>query len=142
MGVHNEWEANADPEPVYVHYAADPYDYLAAPAIDGGKLPPANQKELVMANGQQIDNEQVREAKAFVLHSGDRVIDYVQGGCGVGNPLERDVDLVKKDVRDGLVSAESAKNDYGVIIDSETFEVDMQATEELRRVGKSKNMDN
>jgi N-methylhydantoinase B len=54
------------------------------------------------------------------------------GGAGVGNPLERDIEIVREDVRDELVSVESAKNDYGVIIDPETFEIKREETEKLR----------
>ena len=53
-------------------------------------------------------------------------------GAGVGNPLERDIDAVRDDVRDELVSLESAKNDYGVIIDPQTLNVNLEATEKLR----------
>ena len=69
----------------------------------------------------------------YQLRSGDKSIDYVMGGAGVGNPLERNIDAVRDDVRDELVSAESAKADYGVIIDPDTFEVDIDATEKLRK---------
>jgi N-methylhydantoinase B len=132
MGVHNEWVAAADPQPVFLHYAADPYDYEPAPAIAGGKLPPRNRKELYFADGREVDNDEVRQVKSFVLGNGDRVVDFVQGGCGVGDPMDRDVEDVRKDVRDELVSLESARNDYGVVIDSETLEVEMEKTNKLR----------
>jgi N-methylhydantoinase B len=132
LGVHNEWTADADPEPIYVHYAADPYDYRPAPAIAGGEAPPPNRKELFLADGSHVDNNAVREQKAFVLHSGDRAVDWVQGGCGAGDPLERDLDLVARDVRDGLVSPQSARKDYGAVIDEKTGAPDPQASRELR----------
>lgn len=132
LGVHNQWVSISDSEPVFLHYAADPYDYVPAPAIDGGKLPPANRKELYFAGGRKVTNEEIRNQKAFVLSRGDRVKDFVQGGCGVGNPWERDIEAVVKDVRDEVVSIESAKNDYGVVIKAGTLEVDMDETERLR----------
>ena len=55
------------------------------------------------------------------------------GGAGVGNPLERDMEAVREDVRDELVSTESAKNDYGVVVDPKTFEVNFVETEKLRK---------
>ncbi len=134
MGVHNEWVADADPEPVYIHYAADPYDYTPSPSIDGGGLPPANRKELVFKNGDTVDNETVRKKKSFVLHSGDRVIDFVQGGCGVGNPHEREIEAVVKDVRNALVSIENAREQYGVVINPKTLEVNMKKTKALRNI--------
>jgi N-methylhydantoinase B len=132
IGVHSEWVVDSDPEPLFVHYAADPFDYEAAPCIDGGKGPPANNKELLFANGERVDNETVRKVKAYVLHSGDRVIDFVQGGCGVGNPFEREIEKVLEDVRDELVSIGSAERDYGVVIDPQTLEIDMGKTAALR----------
>jgi hypothetical protein len=38
------------------------------------------------------------------------------GGGGYGNPLERPVEKVVWDVRNGLVSIEGAREDYGVVI--------------------------
>lgn len=137
LGVHNEWVADCDPEPIFVHYAADPFDYIASPSIDGGKLPPKNDKTLHFKNGEKIDNEQVRKLKSFVLHSGDRVIDFVQGGCGVGNPFERDIEAVVGDVRDELVSVAAAEKEYGVVIDPKTFQVNMERTAALRKAVES-----
>ncbi|VBB45131.1 putative N-methylhydantoinase B/acetone carboxylase, alpha subunit [uncultured Desulfatiglans sp.] len=132
LGVHNEWVANGGTQPIFVHYAADPYDYYAAPAIEGGQTPPPNRKELFLAEGRHVSNQEVRDSKAFVLTSGARVVDFVQGGCGVGDPLTREVEEVWKDVRDGLVSLESAERDYGVVIDSENFSVKQKETEDIR----------
>ncbi len=132
MGVHNEWVADAGDNPIYLHYAADPYDYTPAPAIGGGRLPPRNDKRLLFADGKEVGNKEIRERKSFVLSQGDRVVDFVQGGCGAGNPLEREIEEVRKDVRDGLVSVESAERDYGVVINPETFEVDTEKTRVLR----------
>jgi N-methylhydantoinase B len=85
-----------------------------------------------MADGTEVDNDQIRTTKFFVLGKGDRVMDFVQGGCGVGDPLERDTDAVRKDVRDGLVTEASARERYGVVIDPGTMAVDEQKTETLR----------
>jgi N-methylhydantoinase B len=54
------------------------------------------------------------------------------GGGGYGDPLERPVDLVQKEARNGIISVESAKEDYGVVIDPTTFVVDVKATKALR----------
>ena len=64
---------------------------------------------------------------------GDVVVMDAAGGGGYGDPLERDVDLVERDVKNGYVSLEGAKRDYGVIIDSETLQADAAATESLRK---------
>ncbi len=54
------------------------------------------------------------------------------GGGGYGNPLERDIEEVRRDVINGYVSVEQARHDYGAVIDPQSFEVDATATQNLR----------
>ncbi|MCK4301039.1 MAG: hydantoinase B/oxoprolinase family protein, partial [Planctomycetes bacterium] len=54
------------------------------------------------------------------------------GGGGYGPPFERDPKKVAWDVRNGVVSFESARKDYGVVVDPDTFEVDEKATRDLK----------
>jgi len=131
-GVDNIWVADCDPQPIHLAYAAEPFDYEVVPAIAGGKVPKPNSKKLIFANGNEEPPEAVRQKMLYQLQSGDKSIDYVMGGAGVGNPLERDIEAVREDVRDGLVSVESARDDYGVVIDPQTFEVDESETKKLR----------
>ena len=51
-------------------------------------------------------------------------------GGGYGNPFERDPKKVLDDVLDELITAETAKHDYGVVIAD--GQIDMAATERLR----------
>ena len=53
------------------------------------------------------------------------------GGGGWGNPLEREPTLVARDVEDGLVSIEGARQDYGVVI-GPGGEADQHETAQLR----------
>ena len=55
------------------------------------------------------------------------------GGGGWGDPYERPVERVLDDVRNGVVSTESAQQDYGVVIDPVMLEVDYKATNSLRK---------
>jgi N-methylhydantoinase B len=55
------------------------------------------------------------------------------GGGGFGPPLKRDPARVLNDVRNGYVSPESAKVDYGVVINTDRWEINESATKELRR---------
>ena len=41
------------------------------------------------------------------------------GGGGFGSPLERPPQKVAHDVRQGYVSRQSAREDYGVVLDAE-----------------------
>ena len=63
----------------------------------------------------------------------------MSGGAGVGDPLERDPELVRYDVLNEYVSLESAKQDYGVIINPVSFQLDLNSTLKLRKELKEKN---
>ncbi|MCP3918890.1 MAG: hydantoinase B/oxoprolinase family protein [bacterium] len=54
------------------------------------------------------------------------------GGGGYGDPLERPAQKVCEEVRDGILSRTSAREDYGVEVDPLTGLVDEEATAELR----------
>ncbi|MFZ3309452.1 MAG: hypothetical protein WA280_08810, partial [Xanthobacteraceae bacterium] len=51
---------------------------------------------------------------------------------GYGSPLERPAADVAADAKQGYISLAAAKDVYGVILDGDTFAVDMAATEQLR----------
>jgi N-methylhydantoinase B len=53
------------------------------------------------------------------------------GGGGFGDPRARDPHRVLDDVRDGMITAEEAHRDYGVVIDAHG-QLDVAATERLR----------
>jgi N-methylhydantoinase B len=69
------------------------------------------------------------------LKEGDLLRLMTTGGGGWGDPLERETEMVLLDVIQGKVSAESARDDYGVVLVGEGDEpqVDEQATADLRR---------
>jgi N-methylhydantoinase B len=67
---------------------------------------------------------QLKAGDAFAIRSG--------GGGGYGDPFERPVEQVREDVRQGYVTVRAAAELYGVVIDGETFRVDVTATERLR----------
>jgi N-methylhydantoinase B len=70
------------------------------------------------------------------LKPGDVVVMDAAGGGGYGEPLERDPEMVENDVINGYVSIESAREDYGVVINPETQRVDPNATKKLRESSK------
>lgn len=88
----------------------------------------------------------IRKGKKVRLRCND--VQYVQpgdviwsksgGGGGVGDPLDREVEKVRRDALNKYISIETAKNVYGVVIKPETFEVDNKATTELRKKLKAK----
>ncbi len=66
------------------------------------------------------------------LKPGDVVIIDAAGGGGYGNPLEREPEMVERDVMEGYVSLKRAREDYGVVIDPRTLKVDEKATRKIR----------
>ena len=67
------------------------------------------------------------------IQPGDTVTNMNPGGGGYGNPHERPIERVVWDVKNGLVSVQGARKDYGVVItDPETLDVDVAATQRLR----------
>jgi len=66
------------------------------------------------------------------LEPGDVVSYRTCGGGGYGSPEERDPQLVLRDVRDGKVSSERAREVYGVVINTPAWVVDEAETAKLR----------
>jgi N-methylhydantoinase B len=71
-----------------------------------------------------------------VIRKGDVMRLYTSGGGGWGNPLDRPVERVRRDVLGGFVSAASARDDYGVVIDAASGDVDEAATARRREEGR------
>ena len=70
------------------------------------------------------------------LSPDDEIVMDAAGGGGYGDPLEREPEMIESDVIDGYVSIESARDDYGVVINTETLKVDFDATAQLRETMK------
>ena len=66
------------------------------------------------------------------LRRGDVFRHELPGGGGWGDPLDRDPSNVLNDVRNEYISVEGANRDYGVVVDSSTWTVDLVATRNLR----------
>ena len=54
------------------------------------------------------------------------------GGGGYGDPFERPAEKVAEEVKNGFISIEKAREDYGVVVDPETFEVNWEETKKIR----------
>lgn len=90
--------------------------------------------------GRPIESYILRKGKKITLHTvdlvpifpGDIIGSVTSGGGGVGDPFERDVEKVREDVLNEFVSIVAAKREYGVVIDPDTVEVDLEASKKLR----------
>ena len=70
------------------------------------------------------------ETEAF--SEGDIMIWNIGAGGGYGDVLERDPAMVAEDVRQGYITLDVAERIYGVVMDPETLDVDLKATQARR----------
>jgi N-methylhydantoinase B len=81
----------------------------------------------------ELPSEQKLHAKlTMTLRRGQLFRHELPGAGGWGDALERDLPLVAKDLRDGLVTVEGAARDYGVVAQGDPPVIDAAATETLR----------
>ena len=86
------------------------------------------------AVGQMVlsDGTDLHPKRKYLLQPGQRVTLRLPGGGGYGPPFERDPRAVLEDVRQGRVSVEAARREYGVAVDVEGWSVDEEETRRLR----------
>ncbi|MFI6454413.1 hydantoinase B/oxoprolinase family protein [Streptosporangium amethystogenes] len=100
---------------------------LSCWGVNGGR---AGKPFVVEIDGKEmeglVDDSPVR--------AGEIIRVRTTGGGGWGSPLDRDPALVAADVRDGKVSADGARDDYGVVLSGplDDLRVDAEATEARR----------
>lgn len=68
----------------------------------------------------------------YPMKKGDLVRFITGGGGGYGDPFKRPATKVLQDVRDEFITREAAAKEYGVVIKPDRWEIDEQATAELR----------
>ena len=66
------------------------------------------------------------------IAGGDAFGYRLPGGGGWGDPMDRDPARVLRDARNGIISIAAARDQYGVVIDPDTWLVDTAATDDLR----------
>ena len=117
-----KWRGGLGFEKQYVVYAPCElwanFDRIGCPpwGVQGAKEAKSGQV-LIYTNGNP-EPELLYKTENRPLQPGDRVRMATGGGGGYGDPRERPVELVERDVVRGFVSLESARDDYGVVIDA------------------------
>lgn len=74
-----------------------------------------------------------RKIAALKLRKGEVVSLRSGGGGGWGDPLERDPERVRMDVKNEYITIEVARDIYGVVLDPDTLEIKWDATKALRQ---------
>jgi N-methylhydantoinase B len=127
LGVETEFVINA-PNTTCVTFGDG--DVEPAFGLFGGKPGTLNRIELRYPGGDVY----VPMSKALVHGVPAGTIWYQQagGGGGYSDPYLRPPEKVLADVKNGVVSVEKAREDYGVVIEQATFTVDPAATAIIR----------
>ena len=97
--------------------------------VAGGQAGAGGEVVLTLADGRRV-----QAPKYGVERHGPGTYRALSpGGGGYGDPKTRDPGRVLRDVRDGIVSVESAEMDYAVAIDANGRSVDAARTARLRK---------
>lgn len=128
LGVSYRWRVEAD-DLLCANFGGGTIAGTEPFGLHGGSTAPRNYSFLHDPDGNV---EEVTVNTLMPLKLGQKIEIRSSGGGGFGCPTERDVEKVAADVRDGLVSFASARDDYGVVIDPRSFEVDGEASASLR----------
>ena len=97
--------------------------------IEGGTHGETSEKTLIRADGTEEDLPS--KVENVPVRAGDKLAFSTAGGGGLGDPLERDPNLVAQEVRRNLLSEDIVYEKYGVALD-EDGTVDETATETRR----------
>jgi N-methylhydantoinase B len=96
------------------------YKYLPW-GMNGGGEGSANMFRVIKSDGS-VDGPYGKYPR-YPLNTGDKLEMIMASGGGYGNPYKRPVDKVVMDCKNEFISLEQAKEDYGVVIDPDTFDV-------------------
>ena len=94
-----------------------------------GGTPGSQANQFVRRSDGSLEN--VAPCDHFVLRPGETVISMSTGGGGYGSPLKRDTQRVARDVREGWVTPDRARDVYGVIVTADGL-IDQAATAACR----------
>ncbi|WP_411964082.1 hydantoinase B/oxoprolinase family protein [Haloferax sp. YSMS24] len=97
--------------------------------VDGGKYAKTSEKRLIRADG--TEERLPSKVENVAVAAGDKLVFSTAGGGGLGDPLDRDAELVASEVERGLVSESAADEEYGVVL-ADDGTVDESATADRR----------
>ena len=104
------------------------FDRVKFPARGRGGGAEGRRGRVRLGSGGELDGKGRQ-----TIPAGDRLVLEMPGGGGLGDPLTRAPEDVARDVRDGLVSKEAARADYGLIVHADGSYEEMEARREAGR---------
>jgi N-methylhydantoinase B/acetone carboxylase alpha subunit len=107
------------------------------PVLDGD---PANSELLRLVKAQVIKNDKLATTLPEPFQEGDLYLSVLNGGTGVGDPIERDPERIEKDLNGQYLLPRFAESIYGAIVEKEKgrYRVDRERTEEKRQEMREK----
>jgi N-methylhydantoinase B len=105
-------------------------DVEPAFGLFGGKEGTLNKIEITYPDGKvyKTTTKDLLEG----VPNGAILFQQAGGGGGYGDPFKRPKEKVAEEVKNGIISVECAKEDYGVVVNPETFKINLEETEKLR----------
>ena len=103
--------------------------------IIGGSNAKTN-KFCVQKTSEYLEPPMVSKVVGIEITKGESVLLKTPGGGGYGNPLNRKIEEVVKDLEEDYISFETAEETYGLIFDSDG-NIDLDGTKENRTKRKS-----
>lgn len=98
--------------------------------MEGGEEGSKNYTKILFTDGREPD---IFGKTAQYNLKKDDVARLITGtGGGYGDPIDRPIEMIQSDVKDGYITLEQAEKEYGVVLNPDTLELE-------RLVGKRKN---
>ena len=126
LAIEREWQLLTGE--AHLAIRSDRRDHLPY-GLYGGQSGTGSINLLHRANGEEVLPTMISTS----IPVGERIYHRQAGGGGWGDPRQRDPQAVARDVKNDKVSLSAARQHYGVVLDPETFAVDHEATQTLRR---------
>jgi N-methylhydantoinase B len=102
--------------------------YISSFGVHGGQAGASGEMTIGLPSG-----ETVPAPKYGIRHYENASVTAASpGGGGWGRPFEREPEMVLRDVRDGVVSLQAAREVYGVALTNDLHAIDRAATNRLR----------
>jgi len=111
-----------------IQLRSDRQDFLPY-GLAGGK--PGTPSKNILS--QRNKTTEVPPKERVYFNRGDVFHTTTAGTGGWGPPVERDPDAVLNDVQNGKLTIGSAESEYGVVINTDSMELDLAATLDVRR---------
>jgi len=137
MGM-GEWIGGAGTRTKYRPIAGD---MEAVGFGEASKNPPHGTNGGTMSKGGGVYIQHSDGSRTFtsvagqtLVRAGESWVGYSSGGGGWGRPCDRDAEIVRENLRDGIITEDTARNLFGVVLNDDLERtINVEKTDELRQ---------